>query len=197
MEQRLWRDIARFYHAGLRNLCGPYDRAYGMDMTRYATPLGLHIWSLIGRARAPFPDPTTHFSHPHDMCFGPLVSAVPTVVPDDVTPHLEAFQGRRQIEQIVSDFPRREVTARLGPRTMMGAWSGPTSGIGWFQHVHASVHTPDGWIRLRPDVPANVRVSGDRLTIDADRPIELEIEGRPAVEIDDRRTTVVVRALDP
>jgi hypothetical protein len=27
----LWRDIARWYHAGLGNLCGPYTRTYGMD----------------------------------------------------------------------------------------------------------------------------------------------------------------------
>ncbi len=26
MEEVLWRDIARFYHAGLRNVAGPYDR---------------------------------------------------------------------------------------------------------------------------------------------------------------------------
>jgi hypothetical protein len=34
MEALLWRDLAQFYHADLRNLAGPYDRSYGMDMRR-------------------------------------------------------------------------------------------------------------------------------------------------------------------
>jgi hypothetical protein len=34
MERALWRDVARDYHAGLRNVAGPYTRSYGMDMQR-------------------------------------------------------------------------------------------------------------------------------------------------------------------
>ncbi len=55
VEAALWRDIADFYHAGLRNVCCPYDRAYGMDMTSYATPLGLWMcpsWEPI-KPRSP------------------------------------------------------------------------------------------------------------------------------------------------
>jgi hypothetical protein len=43
MEAELWRDIGRFYHAGMRNLCGPFDRAYGMNMQNYAALIGLWI----------------------------------------------------------------------------------------------------------------------------------------------------------
>ena len=32
MLAELWRDIARFYHPAMRNLCGPFDRAYGLDL---------------------------------------------------------------------------------------------------------------------------------------------------------------------
>jgi hypothetical protein len=192
MEQRLWRDIARFYHAGLRNLCGPYDRAYGMDMTAHATPLGLHVWSAVGRARAPFPDTSGRFSHPHDCCFGPLVGAVPTVVPTDVVPHLEGFRGERGIEQVVSDDPERVVTAWLGEDAMIGAWSGPSSGISIGQAQRATAHTPDGWIRLRPETPADARVDEGRLTITGEGSIELEIDGEPDVRIHGEASTSAV-----
>jgi hypothetical protein len=176
MEQRLWRDIARFYHAGLRNLCGPYDRAYGMDMIAHATPLGLHVWSRVGRAHAPFPPTSGRFSHPHDVCFGPLVAAVPSLVPDDVVPHLERFHGEREVEQIVSDDPKRVVTAWLGEDVMIGGWSGPTSGIGFFQHAHATIHTTSGWARVLPDSAADAVAEPRRLVVSGDG-IKLEVHG--------------------
>jgi hypothetical protein len=184
IEQRLWRDIARFYHAGLRNLCGPYDRAYGMDMTAHATPLGLHIWSAVGRELAPFPDTSVRFSHPHDVCFGPLVAAVPSKVPADVLDHLERFRAERHIEQTVSDDPSRVVTAWLGEDAMIGGWSGPTSGIGFFQHAHGTIHTPDGWLRLHAQTPAAAVASPRTLEIAADGAIALEVSGDVRVKFE-------------
>ena len=43
VEAALWNDIARWWHAGLGNLCGPYSRAYGMD-------LGAYVSGLVPRA---------------------------------------------------------------------------------------------------------------------------------------------------
>lgn len=176
MEQRLWRDIARFYHAGLRNLCGPYDRAYGMEMAAHATPLGLHVWSAIGRERAPFPRTSGKFFHPHDFCFGPQMAAAPSLVPDDVLQHLTAFSGERTIERTVSDEPRRTVTAWLAEDVMIGAWEGPASGIGFFQHMHGTIHTPGGWMRVLPDTPVDGFASPRRLELRGDR-IKVEVRG--------------------
>ena len=55
LEAALWRDVATFYHPAMRNLCGPYDRAYGMDMTRYASLLGLWMWWANGDDGATVP----------------------------------------------------------------------------------------------------------------------------------------------
>ncbi len=178
MEERLWRDVARFYHAGLRNLCGPYDRAYGMDMSAYATPLGLHIWSAVGRERAPFPDTSGRFSHPHDFCFGPLVAAARTLVPDEVVPHLQSFRGERKIDRTISDEPLRVVTAWLGPHSMIGAWSGPPSGISVGQHHRATLHTATGWARLAPGTNAHATASPNTLEISSEGPITLETFGK-------------------
>jgi hypothetical protein len=187
LEERLWRDVGRFYHAGLRNMCGPFDRAYGMDMTRYATPLGLWIWAAAGREHAPFPDPASDFDHANDTCFGPLVAELGPRVPDDVLTHLSSFTGERFVEQTITNEPLRVATAWLDDDVMIGAQTGPASGIGWLQHHHATLHrrTDDGvaWMRLLPEVPADARAVPHRLTVEsnATRALSFEVLG----DIDD------------
>lgn len=187
IEAALWRDIARFYHAGLRNMCGPYDRAYGMDMTSHATPLGLWVWSVVGQAeRAPFPDTSRRFSHPHDICFAPCVAAFDAHVPDDALVHLTTFAGERTIEQLITDRPLRLASAWLSDDVMLGAQTGPASGIGWFQHHHATIHwrrddSAVGWARLRPDVVADAAAApGElRVTTSSSQPIVFDVHPEP------------------
>lgn len=184
METTLWRDVAAFYHAGLRNLCGPHDRAYGMDMTSYATPLGLWLWSTVGAERAPFPDPAGPIGHRHDFCFAPLVSAFEPSIPDDVALHLGAFRGERNVERTVTSDPARTATAWLADDVMMGGWSGPPSGIGWYQHHHATIHWRRedgsiGWVRLRPETHADASASPGELRIKASSPGPVTFDVRP------------------
>jgi len=163
MEAALWREIARSYHAGMRNLCGPWDRAYGMDMTRYATPLGLYIWDAVGRNNAPFPDVDSRFDHAHDVAFGPLVAAAGTEVPDDARAHLTAFADERVIERTVSDRPR-VATAWLSDRAMIGAMDAAGSRGGWDQYHPATIHLLGSsgqltWIRVLHTGPVDARAA--------------------------------------
>jgi hypothetical protein len=121
MEALLWMDVARFYHAGLGNLCGPFDRSYGMDMRRYVALLGEWIWLITGRHQAPFPSLDGPFAHSADFCFGPCIAILGALVPGDVQSHLFAFQGERQVERVISDSPHRVATAWLAPDIMIGA----------------------------------------------------------------------------
>jgi hypothetical protein len=201
METALWRDIARFYHADLRNMCGPFDRSYGMDMTTHATPLGLWIWSVVGRSLAPFPDPATRFRHPHDMCFGPWVAAFEPNVPDDVVPHLRTFAGERFVERTISADPPRKATAWLSEDVMIGAQQGPPSGIGFFQHHHATMHWREadgsvGWLRLVPETPADAIANPGELritstlptvTVEATRIDVVTVETSAAVSVEGSR----------
>ena len=59
----LWTDIADFYHPGLRNIAGPYDRSYGMDMETYVAFSGLWMRALLPADKAPFPVPDAHTDH--------------------------------------------------------------------------------------------------------------------------------------
>jgi hypothetical protein len=120
MESSLWRDVAQFYHAGLRNLTGPYDRSYGMDMRRYASVLGIWMRLAVDKSRAPFPHTDHPFEHDHDIAFVPLIAFLGADVPPDAREHLLAFRGERQIERTISDSPRRVVTAWLGTDRIIG-----------------------------------------------------------------------------
>jgi hypothetical protein len=53
MVQHTWESIASLYHAGLKNVAGPWDRTYGYDMNKYLSILALHIWGVIGKDAAP------------------------------------------------------------------------------------------------------------------------------------------------
>ena len=150
MEAELWRDIAQFYHAGLRNLCGPYDRSYGMDMTDYIAVIGLWIAAGVPIEIAPMPDVSQPFEHAGDYFFVPLVALVDAIVPEDTMPHLMSFQGERLVERTIETG--REFTAWLSPSLMLGGGRDGINNSRTDQYYPATAHwiAPDGsvaWLR--------------------------------------------------
>ncbi len=166
MEAALWRDIAAYYHAGLRNVAGPWDRSYGMDMTRYAALLGLWIWLGVGREHAPFPDTTRPFEHALDVCFGPCAALAGTAIPGDALAHLQAFQGARRVEHTITLSPPRMASAWLGENLMLGAEFTGQGKMGYSQFHPLTIHWRTasgavGWAKLVHTIPADVR-AGER-----------------------------------
>lgn len=170
MEARLWIDIAQFYHAGMKNLCGPFDRSYGMDMRRYAAGLGMWIWLAAGREGAPFPDTDQPFEHAWDFCGAPAVAILGLAMPREALPHFTAFQGEREVERVITETPRRVATAWLDELVMIGAEAaGPNQRI-WDQFHPATLHwrQPDGavgWAKLRHTAPVAARAERGALHI--------------------------------
>ena len=170
MEALLWTDIAQFYHAGLRNLSGPFDRSYGMDMRRYVALVGEWIWLITGKEQAPFPAMDRPFAHVADFYFAPCVAILGARVPPDVAPHFLAFQGERQVERVISDSPRRVATVWMGQDIMLGAEHTSNTKRGYPQFHPATVYwkigaDDVGWIRLLHSEPVDVRASQNRLDI--------------------------------
>lgn len=65
MLQDTWKTVGQLYHAGLKNLAGPWDRSYGFDMQRYFGVMSAHIWTLVGKAASPVIDKVrTHYFEP-------------------------------------------------------------------------------------------------------------------------------------
>jgi hypothetical protein len=152
----LWRDIARWWHTGLRNLCGPFSRAYGMDMTRYVGLLGLWLSEPV------VPSLSSPFEHSHDLTMAPLVALV------GGGPHDIAFDDReRVVEQVLPGG--RVATGWIASDVMAGGERG-----GRFraegQYHPATVHwaAPDGsvgWLRLRHAGPLSATASKAELRV--------------------------------
>jgi hypothetical protein len=171
MEAALWRDIAQFYHAGMRNVAGPYDRSYGMDMRHYVACLGMWIWLATGYERAPFPRLDGPLEHAWDFAIGPLFALLGLRMPDDARPHFLAFQGERQLERVIPSEPPRMATAWLGARVMLGAQDSSSSfRVGDDQFHPATIHwlyddDTVGWIRILNVLPVDAWAERDRLVM--------------------------------
>ncbi len=170
MEKALWRDIALMYHAELKNMSGPYDRSYGMDLQKYVTTLGMWLWIAIGKQNAPFPDVSTTFEHEQDFCFAPAYVAVGVQIPEDVLHHFLAFQGERQVERVISTLPRRVATAWIGKEVLLGgeytSYSIPASNQFHPATIHwKSTNNEIAWIRLPYTQPINAWAEKDKLFI--------------------------------
>jgi hypothetical protein len=178
VEATLWRDIARWFHPGLRNLCGPYSRAYGMDMTTYVGMLGLWLPDPV------VPDVTQPFEHSHDLLIAPVVELL-----GGGPEHLEYERGL--VSQRITDD--RVASGWLGDDVMMGGEDGGHYRAEGQFHP-ATVHWRPGpsgrlsgeicWLRVRSTNPLNamvfepgvLEVEGTDLAIDQSAPFPGEIE---------------------
>jgi hypothetical protein len=177
MEAALWRDIACFYHAGLKNMCGPYDRAYGMNMQDYDALVGVWIAMVVAERDAPLPDPPLpvfrrRIGAEIDFLTVPMYVIVGGRVPQAITNRLSRFEGTRQVRRTITDSPRREATAWMNERVMIGGeFTSGRSERSFLNQLHpATVHwlTPSGtvgWISLRATAPVDAEARAHELII--------------------------------
>ncbi|MHC4505576.1 MAG: hypothetical protein ACYTFI_19900 [Planctomycetota bacterium] len=147
MEADLWRDIGDFYHPGMKNMCGPFVRAYGMDMTEYVAIVGLWIGMALGDGKlAPLPQQRGRKGG--ERSYSPVIAILERIVPDEVIPRLARFSGGpRVLERVCS---RGKVTARIDETLMIGAMQLKRR---WEQHFPATIYwkvgsSGLGWIML-------------------------------------------------
>jgi len=167
IEEALWADIARWWHADLGNLCGPYSRAYGMDLHAYVSGLGLALW--CARLPGPLPDLAVDpLPHGHDLCVVPMLQHAGVRVPPGVRRHFENFAGPRLVEQLVDTDPERRASGWLDEDLLVGAEAGDSGLHARGQFHPATVHwrLPDGgigWLRLLHHGPTSATAGRRRL----------------------------------
>jgi len=183
----VWNDVARWWHAGLHNLCGPWSRAYGMDMRTYAALLGLWIGSVD---RDAFPDVGRPFDHSHDTTFAPMIDLVGNGMTAAVGRALTESPEPHLVEQRIT--AERVATGWVGANAMFGGEAGspfPARG----QYHPATAHWRGGWLRVRHDGAVDAVASEGRLVVaartsgtatlivhgDPARAVAVEADGRP------------------
>ena len=133
------RRLSQVYHPGLGVICGPYVRAYGVDL-RASVALGA-LWLLLaGAARDDVLPPVLDAAadHVHDLFFLPAFTALAGYV----TPHLHVtpVERTRRHEQRVDDVRAVHV---LTPDSAVGAETGRRPTTAHHQYVPVTAHWRD------------------------------------------------------
>jgi hypothetical protein len=152
----LWDDVVRWWHPVLQNRCGPYTRAYAMDVTRSAGLLGLWLPQPV------VPPLGDEVHHGHDLTMAPLVELV------GGGPQLRFDGSERVVEQRLPGG--RVATGWLGPDAMAGGERGAHARAeGQYHPATAHWATADGtvgWLRLRHAGPLWATAEEGRLVVE-------------------------------
>lgn len=151
IEAHLWDDIADYYQPRLRNIAGPYDRSYGMDMETYVAYGGAWIRALLPPDKAPFPIPDATTDHLGDLWFAPHIAVLGSNPPPAALAKLKHFTGEHMVHRNITDD--RSASAWIGDKVILGGentkftrnapkdtqfhpataqWRTPAGSIGWF-----------------------------------------------------------------
>jgi hypothetical protein len=167
MEQGLWRATAAFYNANLRNISGPYDRAYGMDMQSYVSLDGLWLRMILDRQKAPLTCFDPPVDHAADLWLVPLMAILDADIPEDARHIFETFPGEHEVRRKIEG--PRIATAWIGKTLVYGGEiTGKTRSVdatSQFHPVTAQWLTPTGrigWLNIisTPEIDAEATRKG-------------------------------------
>jgi len=153
MEAGLWRTTADLYNANLRNVSGPYDRAYGMDMQSYVSVMGLWLRTVLDVAHAPLTSFNPPVDHVPDLWLAPPIVILDTRIPADALAKFERFPGPHGVRHPIAD--QRIATAWIGKDVIYGGEiTGHTRDVDARSQFHPvtvqwqSARDKIGWIQL-------------------------------------------------
>jgi hypothetical protein len=172
MEASLWNDIADFYQPSLRNISGPYDRSYGIDMESYVAVTGVWLRSVLPAPQAPLPEQLSlSTDHMADLWLAPQVAILSARIPAPAMKKFRTFSGPHQVTRTIDD--KRVATAWIGEHAIWGGEAttltknvGPTS---QFHPATVQWRTPSGkigWVKLTRAPNLNATADRDGITIE-------------------------------
>jgi hypothetical protein len=179
MEAALWRTTAKLYNANLRNISGPYDRSYGMDMRSYVSVTGLWLRTVLNAEQAPLPSFKPPVDHVADLWFVPLIVVLDTHIPPDTMKSFVSFQGQHEVRQPIAEG--RIATAWIGKDVIYGGeFTGHTRGVdakSQFHPVTVQWQAPGkiGWIQLTRCPPIDATADQRGIDISADGDVSFRI----------------------
>jgi hypothetical protein len=170
MEAKLWEDVASFYQPGLRNVSGPYDRSYGMDMERYVSLVGVWMRTVLDARDAPLPPIAATTDHVADVWFAPQFTIVGTRIPADALKKMKTFEGDHLLRKQITE--QRVATAWIGRGVIFGGEATrKTKDVGTASQFHPATiqwRSPSGeigWVQLAQSPMIDATADKDGLTI--------------------------------
>jgi hypothetical protein len=172
IEASLWNDIADFYQPSLRNISGPYDRSYGMDMESYVAATGLWLRSVLPAAQAPLPEQLSlSTDHMADLWLAPQIAILSARIPAPAMKKFRSFTGPHLVTRTIDEH--RVATAWIGEHAIWGGESTSlTKDAGATTQFHPATvqwRTPSGrigWVRLTQAPNLNATADRDGITIE-------------------------------
>jgi hypothetical protein len=187
MEATLWKDIASFYNPLLRNVSGPYDRSYGMDMESYVSIVGVWMRTVLDAQKAPLPKIAASTDHIADVWFAPHLAILGTKIPPEAFEQMKTFQGDHLLHKQIT--AERVATAWIGRDVIFGGEiTGKTKDAGTTTQFHPATvqwRTPSGeigWVRLMESPMIDATADKQGLTISTTGTIRLRIHAKDMVQ---------------
>jgi hypothetical protein len=183
MEAGLWRDIASLYQPALRNISGPYDRAYGMDMESYVSVVGVWMRTVLDAEHAPLPTIGSETDHVADVWYAPHIAILGTRIPPDALEKMRTFAREHLVRTQITE--QRIATAWIGRDVIFGGEAtskrrdaGPNT---QFHPATIQWRTPSGkigWIRVVQSPMIDATADERGLTISATGTIRLRVHAK-------------------
>lgn len=183
MEAGLWRDIANLYQPELRNISGPYDRAYGMDMESYVSVDGVWMRTVLDAKSAPLPPIKATTDHVPDIWLAPHIAVLGTRIPADAFNKMTKFEGEHLVNRKITD--QRSATAWIGKHVIFGGEAtSKTRDVGPASQFHPATiqwRTPSGeigWVQLYEAPMIDATADAHGITISATGTICIRIHAQ-------------------
>lgn len=138
MIRHTWQAASRLWNPKMKNMAGPWDRAYGYDMNRYLSLMGLWFWTILGKDASSVVERPQVMSHMADYAWAPLFAALAArndeLLPPDARARLEAFEGEHTFTASTYyppfDLVPRNITTWMSEDLTIGAESFDETVIG-------------------------------------------------------------------
>ncbi|KAB5580262.1 hypothetical protein GE09DRAFT_950351 [Coniochaeta sp. 2T2.1] len=131
MLQATWDAVAQLWHPGMKNMAGPWDRAYGYDMNKYVSLMALWFWTILGKEQSSLISKPQVMSHMADYAWAPLFAVLAdfqqSLISNETIAKLSKFEGERtfnaQAYYPPYDLETRNITTWLSENLTIGAES--------------------------------------------------------------------------
>ncbi|KAF4873198.1 hypothetical protein CGCSCA1_v007516 [Colletotrichum siamense] len=178
-----WKAVAQLWNPSMKNMAGPWDRAYGYDMNRYVSLMALWFWTLIGKENSSLISAPQVMSHAADYAWAPLFAVLAdyhqSLLPEGLVANLTTFTGDHFFTASTYyppyDYVPRNITSWLSENLTIGAESfnenvigGPSENQASFNPAVIQWNTGNeiSFISLYPtEMALDVAVEANKLTL--------------------------------